>query len=225
MKKRILFLLFIFFLTGCAIQNNNEAVLNSTTNNVDIIKPTYTSIPTEKPTLAPTETPTPISTPTPTITQVIDNEVDIIIGMLSFDDEITIEQYVEELKVDNPQGVYSVYDNTHYCETIGESERLSNLTYLLSEEGKNEIFIQLEQQYPGVYLKIEPNEQCTEIKFYADLEKYNESDFFVSLTPIFLSAFYSEFVHAYSLVPIEERYCIVKIIDNKTNEVIYNSEE
>ena len=215
MKKIILLCILVLCLSGCSKEDNIEQEKTKEEVVVNSYNPKNepTSIPTKKP------------TPEPTESVVIDNEVEIILSMLSMDGETTIEQYVEQLKTDNPNGVYFVYDNEHYCEVIKESERLEILNKFLSEEGKNEIFIQLNEQYPGVYLKIEPNEQCTEIKFYADLEKYNEADFAVTLTPVFLSAFYSEFVHAYSLVPIEERYCIVKIIDNETNEVIYISEE
>lgn len=217
MKKIILLCILVLCLSGCSKTENieqektkEEVVLNTSEHTIE-----PTSIPTEKPTPEPTES----------VVTAVDNEVEIILSMLSMDGETTIEQYVEQLKTDNPNGVYFVYDDNHYCEVIKESERLEILNQFLSEEGKNEIFTQLNEQYPGVYLKIEPNEQCTEIKFYADLKKYNEADFAVTLTPVFLSAFYSEFVHAYSLVPIEERYCIVKIIDNETNEVIYTSEE
>lgn len=199
----------LIFSAGCSkTENSNTESLSNTTRNI-----TMTNIPTSEP----TETPTPMP--------LIDKDVDIVIGMISMDSEMTIEQYVENLKADEPEVDFSVYDSNHYSMKIKESERVELLNNLLSDDGENEFFGQLYEQYPGVYLKTELNDKCTEIIFHVDKAKYDECDFGVAFTPIFMSGIYCEYVQAYSLVPVEERDCIVKIINDETNEVIYSSEE
>ena len=57
----------------------------------------------------------------------VDEDVDIVIGMISMDSEMTIEQYVENLKADEPNGAFSVYDRNHYSMKVKESERVELL--------------------------------------------------------------------------------------------------
>ena len=198
----------LIFCTGCKTESSNVENLSNATSDI-----ATTNI--KK--LKPTETPTPIP--------LVDKDVDIVIGMISMDSEMTIEQYVENLKADEPDTVFLVYDSNHYSMKINESERVELLNRLLSDDGKNEFFSQLYEQYPGVYLKIELNGKYTEIIFRVDKVKYDECDFGVAFTPIFMSGIYCEYVQAYSLVPVEERDCIVKIINDETNELIYSSEK
>jgi len=237
MKKIFILCIFAIMLVGCAKEENK------------LVEPavTPTFIPTSTPTNIPTTVPTVIGTIEPTIAieenlivepidtdifneteipiqePILDNNVDIIFTWANVNDEETINEYVNGL---NSQGdaVYKVYDEEHYMITIKESQRLEDLSYLLTENCKDEMFSQLNEQYPGVYNNIEVNEKFTEIIFNADIEKYNDSDFGAALTPIFISFFYMDYIQAYSLIPVDERHYDIKIIDSKTNEIIYSTE-
>ncbi len=153
------------------------------------------------------------------------SEVSIILTMVSFDDTETINDYVLNLNEENNSNSYEVYDETHYTVTITESERQEVLKQYKSgeliEESFSEIFS--DEQYNSAFIKMDYDELFQNITFYADKEKYDAAGIAVVFGPVLSSSIYSDLIQAYNLIPIDERTCTVKILDNQTNEIIYDS--
>lgn len=154
-----------------------------------------------------------------------DEEVSVILSMISFDDSETIEDYVVKMNEENGSDSFAVYDENHYSLTIKESERQEVLRQYNSgefiEESFNEIFS--DEQYNSAFTKMDYDELFQNVTFYADKEKYDSAGLAVFFGPVFISYAYSDIIQAYSLIPVDERACTVKIVDDETNEVIYDS--
>lgn len=154
-----------------------------------------------------------------------ESEVSIILTMYSFNDTETIDDYVLNLNKENGSDSFSVYDDNHYSLTISESERQDVLDQYNSskfiEESFKEVFS--DEQYNSAFIKMDYDELFQNITFYADKEKYNNAGLAVVLGPSMIGCIYSDIVQAYNLVPVSERTCVIKIIDNETNDVIYDS--
>lgn len=214
MKRLVLILFLMFVLCGCS--SDKTIGEEETVNDFFVPKKTtesQNSIDTSVPTL--TNTPTPI----------IDKDVEIISRWIDMSGEGTIEDYVAELNETEKDKKYKVYNEECYSFFIKESERIELLDKFLSDEAMQELLLQINDGYPNVYTKIQFNDDFTEVKIFANKEKYDESDLFVSFTPTFILALYSELVQSYELIPVEERRLDFCIIDNKTNEVIYTPTE
>lgn len=149
-----------------------------------------------------------------------DQNVDIILSMYSFDDSETIEDYISH--IDNE---CSVYDDSHYTITVKESERQDAIKQFNSSEYIEETFKDIfsDEQYNSAFIKMDYSDLFREVTFYVDREKYDGAGIAVALGPVIISGMYSDVVQAYNLIPPEERSCTVKIIDNDTNEIIYDS--
>lgn len=150
--------------------------------------------------------------------------VSVILTMFSLDNTESIENYVSKLKEENNSDSYTVYDETHYSLTMTEAERLEALEKYnsgeLIEESFNEIFS--DEQYNSAFTKMDYDNLFQNITFYADKEKYDSAGIAVTLGPIFIGSMYSDIIQAYNLIPIKERTCTIKILDNETNTVIYD---
>ncbi len=159
--------------------------------------------------------------------ELIDKDVDIVLSMYLFDDSITIEEYVNNLKEENPDKIYSVYDETHYIQTIKESVRKELLKEFNSEEYIDRAFKDIfsDEQYNGAYLTMEYDAYFQNITLYVDKVAYDNAGPFVTLGPLLISGAFSDIIQAYNLIPIEEREFKLLIIDESNKEVIYDSSE
>lgn len=160
-------------------------------------------------------------------TDIIEDEsaVSIILTMYSFNDTETIDDYVLNLNKENGSDSFSVYDDNHYSLTISESERQEVLKQYNSGEFIKESFKEIfsDEQYNSAFIKMDYDELFQNVTFYADKEKYNNAGLAIVFGPTIISYIYSDIVQAYSLIPVNERTCVIKIIDNETNDVIYDS--
>ena len=154
-----------------------------------------------------------------------EKKVTIIMSMFSFDENETIDEYVQKLNIENNTDSYSVYDNNHYSFMISESERRELLEQYNSgafiENSFNDIFT--DEQYNSAFVKMDYDEMFQNITFFANKENYDNGGIAVIFGPTVISAIYSDIIQAYSLVPIDERKCTVKVVNNETNEIIYDS--
>ena len=153
-----------------------------------------------------------------------DKDVEIILTAWILGEE-TIEEYVESLRTQNPDGIFEVYDENHYSTVIKESERKEMLKTITDEESISAAFQDLfnAEETNGAYLSFEYDAKMENITFYVDKVKYDELGLFNFLVPYLTGAALSDSVQAYNLVPVEERKCKLMIIDNETKEIIYDS--
>lgn len=154
-----------------------------------------------------------------------DEDVDIVLSVYSFDDAVTINDYIEDLQKSNPDEVYSVYDDSHYIHTLKESERKEMVEEFKHEEYINNTFQEIfsDEQYGGAFVSMEYDEMFRNIKFYADKTAYDSAGIVAVLGPVFIGSIYGDIVQAYNLVPVDERSVTIQIIDDSTGEVIYDS--
>ena len=89
------------------------------------------------------------------------------------------------------------------------------------EESFNEIFT--DEQYNSSFIKMDYDELFQNVTFYADKDNYESAGLTVVIGPVLISNIYSDIIQGYNLIPLEERKCTVKVVDNETNEVIYDS--
>lgn len=149
-----------------------------------------------------------------------DMEVDMIIGAMTFDGS-TLEQQIEKAKKDNPNFIaVEKYDEAHYKVTILESNRLK-----LVAEVENQIAVTLEEYkqndtYKGAFTDIKYDKLLSEITLYADKKKYENIGYITIVFPIVMV---SDYVQAIHLIAIDDRTCKVVILDQKTNDVLYQT--
>lgn len=103
-----------------------------------------------------------------------EEDVNAVLSVVIRGEEFSIEEYVENLKASEPEQQYEVYDDAHYIRTIKESERKENLELLLSETNIENVFIQLYEEYQGVFVDMEYTDLFQSVSFYVDKSKYNE---------------------------------------------------
>ena len=153
-----------------------------------------------------------------------DKDVEVVLSMYSFDDT-TVEDYIAKLQQENPDQVYAVYDDSHYTQTIKESERKAILEAVSGEEYVTEAFQDIfsDEQYGGAFVSMEYDDLFQHITFYADKTAYESAGFAAIFGPILIGGMFGDFVQAYSLVPVEERFVVIQIIDNQTGDVLYDS--
>lgn len=155
-----------------------------------------------------------------------DKDVDIVLYRMSFDNS-SIEDYVAKLQEENPDKVYSVYDDNHYVVTIKESERRALVEEMKDDEYISEMFkdVFTDEQYGGAFISMEYDELFQNITFYADKDAYQAAGISASFGSTLVAMMYSDFVQAYNLIPLEERIYNVVIIDEATGEILYDSGE
>lgn len=158
--------------------------------------------------------------------KLFDKDVDIVLCSVLVGEE-TIYDYVENLKVENPDCIYNVYDESHYSQTIKESERKEMVEKIKNKEYIDEAFKELftEEKYNGAYLSIEYDNRMENVTFYVDRVKFEDLGLFNFLTPYIIGKTLSDTIQAYNLVAVEDRSFRLLIIDNETKETIYDSDE
>lgn len=158
--------------------------------------------------------------------KLFDKDVDIILSMISVGDT-DIDTYVEEQKANDPDGIYAVYDDSHYAYTIKESKRKELVENFKNEDYINDAFKDIfsDEQYNGAFLSMDYDDMFRNVTFYVDRDAYNNAGIAAALGPVFVSGIFADSAQAYNLIPPEERSCTVKIVDNDTKEVIYDSSE
>lgn len=155
-----------------------------------------------------------------------DKEVDIILYRLSYDNS-SIEDYVAELQKEEPNEIYSVYDDNHYIQTIMESERRDIVEEMRNDEYIAGLFKDVfsGEQYGGAFSSMEYDELLQNITFYADKDAYQAAGMSASYGTVIVAMMYSDTVQAYNLIPVDERIYSVVIIDEDTGEILYDSNE
>lgn len=158
---------------------------------------------------------------------IVDKEVEVIMPMLSFDEEETIEEYVKKLQEQNPDQKYSIYNDEYYSHVLKNSERREMVEQMLSKEFVEETFKDIfeSEEYNGAFLKIEYDELFKEVTIFADKAKYESGGLMMYLGPVLSTSLYSQSVQAYSLVPVEKREFRLVIIDESSGEMLYSSDE
>lgn len=153
-------------------------------------------------------------------------DVDIILPMLSMNmEEKGIEDYVENLKKENPGNTYSVYNEEYYIQTMKESERKEALAKLKDDELVGGIIKDIfeDSDFEGIFIKCDYDDLFQNVTFNVNKEKYMGNQLMVNLSVAVVFSQLGEATQAYSLIQPENRIFKLVIIDDVTNEVLYDS--
>ncbi len=147
-------------------------------------------------------------------------EVDIILQAYMFDNN-GIDAYVEQLKADNPNKKFSVYNDEYYIMTITEEERLEQLKNI-HNNNINELFSDLitDEQYSGAFIDFKYDDSLQNFEIYVNKEIYEKNIFICSLGSALIINTISDSYQAYNLIQPEDRITNIVIIDNQTKEII-----
>ena len=148
--------------------------------------------------------------------------VDVVYTAYIFDDS-TIKQYAKQYKKENPDVLdVKVYDDEHITVTMYETDRLDAL------KEYNDSFDELLQSiitddtYEGIFTDIEADNLLTNVKLYANKDKYDGS--LAELGIVLTFGIVGEAVQAMNLIDVKDRACTISIIDNVTGETLYTTE-
>lgn len=152
--------------------------------------------------------------------------VDIVLRMVNMNNE-TPEEYVASLSESNPDGKYSVYNDEYYSMTITEKERKEALKGLADKAEIDKVFNKFftMEEYNGTFVKMDYDDKFQHFTFYVDRQKYEDNKFFCNMGIGLLLVSVSDSAQAYNLVEPEDRISEFQMIDNETNEVIYDSSQ
>lgn len=156
----------------------------------------------------------------------LDHDVEIIISAIITDSEQTIESYVDNLNLENPDKKYKVYDESHYSYTITEKERLDMADGFKTEEGILEVsgnytaFLS-QNEISDYVADFELSEDYTEVKIYVqNLDKLGWNSFSLYFGSQLYWSLILDSVQAHFLISPEERIHNIIFIDNNTKEEI-----
>jgi len=154
------------------------------------------------------------------IQQDLNYDVEVILKAYIFDNN-GIDSYIEQLKTDNPEGKYAIYNDEYYISTITESERLEFINGLL-ENNMDEILNSLIQneQYAGAFIKIEYDEELQNFKVYVDKDVYEQNAFVYLFGSSLTLKTISDTFQAYNFIAPEDRVINITYIDNETGNII-----
>lgn len=158
------------------------------------------------------------------VKDVLDKDVDIVLSAVITGEE-TIEKYVENLQVENPDKIYSIYDENHYVQTIKESERKEFLNTVDEELEKSFYDIFNSEETKDAFENVEYDVLLENITFYANKDAFKENEFVCTISAVITSSVFADVVQAYNLIETNDRNCKILIVDKETEEVLYNSEE
>ena len=156
-----------------------------------------------------------------------DKKVDVILTMVKTDDVENIDDYVSNLQKQNPNSVYSIYDNEHYAETIMETERKAVLESMKNKNYVDDMFMDMftDEQYNGCFISMDYNNDYSKFTFFVDKEAFNNSGIASSLAPLYICSILSDTFQGYGLVNPSDRKLTVEYIDNETKEEIYSTDD
>ena len=148
-----------------------------------------------------------------------DPEVDVIFSAFILDDT-TIDEYIKEVKKAYPDYIsVKKYDDEHYIARMYESYRIS-LIEAFNQSIKPVIAEYINSpDYDGLFTDVTYDKLFTKATVYVAKDKYNELD---GLTVIYYMAYISDYYQSINLVDIDDRSIKIEVIDNKTNDIIYN---
>lgn len=156
----------------------------------------------------------------------LDYEVEIIISAIITDSEQTIESYVDNLNLENPDKKYKVYDESHYSYNITEKDRLDMVNEFKTEKG----ILHVSQSYTDFLSQneisdyvsnFELSEDYTEVKIYVqNLDKLGWNSFSLYFGSQLYWSLILDSVQAHFLISPEERIHNIIFIDNDTKEEI-----
>lgn len=156
--------------------------------------------------------------------KILDKDVDIVLSAVITGEE-TIGQYVENLQAENPDKIYSIYDEKHYVQTIKESERKEFLNKVDEELEKSFYDIFNSEETKDAFENVEYDVLLENITFYVNKDVFKENEFVSTFSAVITSSVFADVVQAYNLIEPDDRNCKILIVDKETEEILYSSEE
>lgn len=148
-----------------------------------------------------------------------DDPVNIYRSIIDFND-ISADDYLENLRQENPDNQYQYYNEQYYIQTITEGERKAVLEQLTDVDTFfSEAFA---ADYPGMFIKAELNTDMNELTLHLNSSVY-ESSLATDFAILIFSTVYLDSLQAYNLVSPEERDGRLICVDEDGN-ILINSD-
>lgn len=148
-----------------------------------------------------------------------EKEVEVIIRMLDINGE-SIDEFIENYKTENPGTECYVYNDEYYAIKIKESERKEMLKTLEDKDFMEKSLQEYFSNVEGVFVSMDWDDSMENLSFYVNKEEYEKNELLSNISIGLIVYSMSEIYQAYSLVPIEDRKCTYKVIDNETKDII-----
>lgn len=144
-----------------------------------------------------------------------EKETTIIYPYLAFDDS-TMENESAKLIENNPEFIsVDKYDDDFFSVVLLESDRIKMLEMFSIDNGLE--FYVTNDEYNGVYKKIECDKNFQEFIVFVDSEKFDDMltlDITISITTV------SQIYQSYDLIDVEDRFTAISFIDCETEKNI-----
>ena len=136
----------------------------------------------------------------------------------------SIEEYAKEYNEDSTYIDVQVYDESHIIVSMYESERLASL-----KEFNDNIDLMLKEiltseDYKGIITDIKTDSLLKDIKVYSTKKNYEKDSYTVLGMAIGL-ALVADVLQAFNLIDVDDRGTVFTVIDSKTGDVLFSSEE
>lgn len=157
------------------------------------------------------------------INTVTNKKVEIILPVYDFGEHENIQSYVD-YQNEKGENNFKVYDDSHYIVEITEEERLDSLEKLYGQTGKEKFLSTIDETYTNVFTELKFEDDGKIIVLYANNDNYKNS-FGAGFGAMLMSKLWSDMCQAYNMIPLEERSFYFQILNNETNELIYEYPE
>lgn len=157
----------------------------------------------------------------------IDSEVDIIYPIFNFGDK-SDEEFVESVKEENTDAIdVRIYEENkdYYVVTMLESKRQEKLALIAAEFGNSLSDMMYTDEYNHAIVRIDYDDTFENITLYADKDLYNEKKESIEFAMSLQLGLTCQMIQALSLIGIDDRSIHISVIDNKTDDILYDSSE
>lgn len=155
----------------------------------------------------------------------LDYEVDIIYPLINFDDK-TNEEYLSNIKENTPEAIdVKLYEenNDYYVVTMMESDRQEVLAHINAEFDKSLSNMIYSEEYNYSITEVKYDDNFQNVTLLADRDLYTDKKESINFAMTFQLGLTCQMIQALNLVDISNRHVNIVVVDNVTDEVLFDS--
>lgn len=155
----------------------------------------------------------------------LDYEVDIIYPLINFGDK-TNEEYLSNIKENTPEAIdVKLYEenNDYYVVTMMESDRQEVLAHINAEFDKSLSNMIYSEEYNYSITEVKYDDNFQNVTLLADRDLYTDKKESINFAMTFQLGLTCQMIQALNLVDISNRHVNIVVVDNVTDEVLFDS--
>lgn len=155
----------------------------------------------------------------------LDYEVDIIYPLINFGDK-TNEEYLSNIKENTPEAIdVKLYEenNDYYVVTMMESDRQEVLAHINAEFDKSLSNMIHSDEYNYSITEVKYDDNFQNVTLLADRDLYTDKKESINFAMTFQLGLTCQMIQALNLVDISNRHVNIVVVDNVTDEVLFDS--